>query len=181
MDSASRAQTQPLRIIKDTEIASSDADLAASTRAQLRIRADIDSAVAMINTLERMRKQIEDERKAKASQADVVASLDALNQKLLDVELQLVSKSDLNSDDKYYVERYRVYMNLIWLSGEVGSGAGDVAGGAEYRPTESSLGTLADIEKDLATAKAGYAKLMREDVPAFNRQMQGKIATIAIM
>jgi hypothetical protein len=100
---------------------------------------------------------------------------------MLDVELQLVSKSDLNSDDKYYVERYRVYMNLIWLSGEVGSGAGDVAGGAEYRPTASSLGTLSDIEQDLAAAKRAFQRLMTEDVPAFNKQMQGKVGTIAIM
>jgi hypothetical protein len=181
VDSSARPQTQPLTIIKDSELASSPADLAASTRAQLRIRNDIDSAVAMINRLETMRKQIDDQRKAAAGKADVLASLDALEKKMLDVELQLVSKSDLNSDDKYYVEKYRVYMNLIWLSGEVGSGAGDVAGGAEYRPTDASLATLADIEKDLAAAKAAYVRLMNTDVPEFNRTMQGKIAAIAIM
>jgi hypothetical protein len=179
VDSGSRPQTQPLRVIKDTKITTSAADLAASTRAQIRIRDDIDSAVAMINKLETMRKQIEDQRTAAAGKADVVASLDALEKKMLDVELQLVSKSDLNSDDKYYVERYRVYMNLIWLSGEVGSGAGDVAGGAEYAPTEASLATLADIEKDLSTARSAYARLMSQDVPAFNKAMQGKIANIA--
>jgi hypothetical protein len=177
---AAPTAAQPLRIIKDSDVSSSEADLLASTRAQLRIRNDIDSTVAMVNKLETMRKQIEDQRKANAGNTQVLSQLDALDKKMLDVELQLVSKSDLNSDDKYYVERYRVYMNLIWLSGEVGSGAGDVAGGAEYRPTESSLATLSDIEKELAAAKSAFQRLMSQDVPAFNKALGGK-GVIAIM
>ena len=39
----------------------------------------------------------------------------------------------MTSDDKYFQQAYRVYMNLIWLNGEVGPGAGDVAGGADFR------------------------------------------------
>ena len=35
---------------------------------------------------------------------------------MFDVELKLLSQSDMNSDDKYYVEPYKVYMNLIWLT-----------------------------------------------------------------
>jgi len=58
---------------------------------------------------------------------------------MLDVELQLVSRTDLHSDDKFFVEAYKVYMNLIWLNGAVGTGAGDEAGGADYRrPTRRS-------------------------------------------
>jgi len=60
-------------------------------------------------------------------------------------------------------------MNLVWLSGVVGSGAGDVQGGADYRPTDASLQVLEMIEKDLAAAETGYAALMEREVPAFNR------------
>jgi len=91
------------------------------------------------------------------------------------VELRLLTRSDLNSDDKYYVEAYKVYLNLIWLAGEVGTGAGDVAGGADSRPTDTSLEVLAAIEKDLEAAKAEYTKVMTEDVPAFNKAMSGKV------
>jgi hypothetical protein len=45
--------------------------------------------------------------------------------------------SDMMSDDKYYPEQYRVYQNLIWLNGI--AGLGDVAGGAEYKPTRASM------------------------------------------
>ena len=81
---------------------------------------------------------------------------------MLAVELQLVSRSDLNSDDKYYVEPYKVYMSLIWLNGTLGTGAGDVAGGADFAPTESALAWLSDIEKDLDAAKARVQDARRQ-------------------
>ena len=174
-----KASTQPLRVLKDAEIASTEADLLASTRMQIRVRDDMNQAVDMINKLEVLRRQVEDQRKANVENADVSGALDALDRKLLGVELRLLSASDLNSDDKYYVERYRVYMNLVWLNGEIGSGAGDVAGGAEYRPTDASLAVLAEIERDLTAAKVEYARLLQEDVPAFNKAMAGKVANIA--
>ena len=67
-------------------------------------------------------------------------------------------------------------MNLIWLAGEIGSGAGDVAGGLDYRPTDASLATLASLEVELASAKKAYARLMQVDLPAFNKSAGGAIA-----
>jgi photosystem II stability/assembly factor-like uncharacterized protein len=166
---------QALEVLRDPQIQSSDADLLASTGTQIRIRDDMNAAAEMINKLEIVRKQIEDRRKTAATQPGVGPALASLDAKLLGVELQLLTKSDLNSDDKYYVEQYKVYLNLIWLSGEVGTGAGDVAGGADARPTDASLEWLAQIEQNLAAAKAAYTKVMTEDVPAFNRAMTGKL------
>jgi hypothetical protein len=179
LTAAGRTLTRPLVVLKDEEIRSSVADLAASTRTQIRIRDHTNAVAEMVNRIEVMRKQVEDRRAANATRPDVLASLAGLERKLLDVELLLVSRSDLNSDDKYFAEAYKIYMNLVWLAGEVGSGAGDVAGGAEYRPTDASLAVLEGIEKDLAVAKARFATLMREDVPEFNRAMKGKAVTIA--
>ncbi len=170
--------TQGFQIRRDPTITASDADLALSTKTQIRIRDDMNSAVDMINRLEVMRKQLEDQRKANAGKADVLKSIADMDKKMMDVELQLLSRSDLHSDDKWYVEKYKVLMNLIWLSGEVGSGAGDVAGGAEYRPTDASLAVLAEIEKDLAAAKAAYTKLIDTEVKAFNEMMAGKITIV---
>ena len=168
---------QPLEILKDPQLSASDADLVASTRTQIRIRDDMNAAGEMINKLEIVRRQIEEQRKSAAA-ADVSVALAALDAKLLGVELRLLSRSDLNSDDKYYVEAYKVYLNLIWLAGEVGTGAGDVAGGADSRPPDTSLEVLAAIEADLAAAKSEYAKVMTEDVPAFNKAMAGKLPAL---
>jgi photosystem II stability/assembly factor-like uncharacterized protein len=164
-----RALVQPLDVVRNPKLAASASDLAASTATQVRIRDDIDAAVAMINRLEVMRKQIEDLLKANAGKTPAEQALRALDSKMLDVELRLLSKSDLYSDDKWYVEAYKVYMNLVWLNGEVGSGAGDVQGGAAFRPTDASLQVLATIEHDLAAARAGYTVLTEQVVPAFNK------------
>jgi len=168
---------KPFDVLRDQQILASDADLLASTQTQMRIRDDMNAAAEMINKLEIVRRQIEGQRKS-ASAPEVASALASFDAKLLGVELRLLSKSDLNSDDKYYVEPYKVYLNLIWLAGEVGTGAGDVAGGADSRPTDTSLEVLAGIEKDLASAKAEYTKVMSEDLPAFNKAMAGKVTAL---
>jgi photosystem II stability/assembly factor-like uncharacterized protein len=170
--------SQRFTVVKDPSIPTTDVDLAASTRTQIRIRDDLNSATDMVNRLEVMRKQLEDQRKANAGKGDVLKQLDDLDKKMMDVELQLVTRSDLHSDDKWYVEKYKVVLNLIWLSGEVGTGAGDVAGGAEFRPTDASMAVLAEIEKDLSAAKAAFTKLIDTDIKAFNEAMAGKITVI---
>ena len=75
----------------------------------------------------------------------------------------------MTSDDKYFQQAYRIYMNLIWLNGEVGPGAGDVAGGSDFPPTDTSVNVMETIEKDLNTARTEYKRLMEQEVPAFNR------------
>ena len=169
--------TQQFRIVKDPMISSPDGDLVLSTKAQVRVQDDVNASVDLIDRLEIMRKQIEDLRKSDSVAGNLKPQLADLDKKMLDVELQLVSKSDLHSDDKWYVEQYKIYLNLLWLSAEVGSGAGDVAGGAEYKPTDASMAVLGEIEKDLTTAKNGMTSLM-ETVAAFNRQMAGKLPPI---
>ncbi len=172
--------TEAFVVLKDPAIPSEDADLALSTATQIRIRDDINATVDLINRLERMRKQIEDQLKAHADRSELVRPLRELDQKMLDVELKLLSRTELHSDDKWYVEAYRVYLNLVWLAGEVGTGASDVAGGADYRPTDAELATLDRLERELAAAKAAFAVLVEREVPAFNRAVAGKLEAIAV-
>jgi photosystem II stability/assembly factor-like uncharacterized protein len=170
--------TTAFGVIKDPALLSSDADLTASTRMQIRIRDNMNEAVDLINRLEVMRKRVEDERKANAGKSDILAALAELDKKMLDVELLLLSRTDMHSDDKWYVEKYKIYMNLIWLSGEVGSGAGDVAGGAEYRPTDAQVGIIQQLERELALARAAFKRLVDSDVKAFNEAMAGRVSAI---
>jgi hypothetical protein len=170
--------TQPLEILKDPEIKTTDADLVASTQAQVRIRDAMTSTADMVNRLEVMRKQIADQVKANLEKPDVQKALVDLDKKMMDVELKMLSRSDMNSDDKYYVEPFSLYMALIWLNGTVGNGAGDVAGGSDYAPTEASVEWLSNLEKDLGTARTAYKSLVDTDLAAFNKAMEGKIPAI---
>jgi len=166
--------TQPLEIVRDPSSHGSDADLQAQAKLQLRIRDDINSASDMINQLEWMRKQLDDVQKmlrADRSKTELLKSAQEMDQKMQNVEYKLVSKALTTSDDKYFIASYKVYFNLIWLNGEVGTGAGDVAGGADYGPTDTALSLTDMIEKDLAAAKGEYRALIDKDVPAFNRTL----------
>ncbi len=164
-----QSYTRPFEVLRDPKIEASPEDLAASTAMQVRIRDDINKSVVMVNRLEIARKQIEDLLKANAGKKAAEKALRDLDARMMTVELQLVTKSDLHSDDKWYVEAYKVYQNLLWLSGEVGTGAGDVQGGADNRPTNASVQVLEMIEKDLAAAEKDYTTLVEKERPAFNK------------
>jgi hypothetical protein len=175
-----QSQTQPLEIMKDPKVAATEADLEASVLLQLRIRDDISASADIVNQLEVMRKQLDDAQKGLRGQKgkeDLAKSMAAMEARMLDVEHMILEPASMLSDDKYFVQAYRVYMNLIWLNGEVGPGAGDVAGGADFRPTDTSVAVLATIEKDLDAAKAAYKKLMETELPAFNRTLAEKGVT----
>jgi len=176
-----RPSTQPIEILRDPKVPTSQADLDLSVKLQLRLRDDISAAADMVNTLEVMRKQLEDVTKAyrnDRTREALIKQVAEMDRKLFDVEAKLLEPAQMTSDDKYFQQAYRVYMNLIWLNGEVGPGAGDVSGGADFPPTDTSVSLMETIEKDLNGAKADYKILMDHDVPAFNRAIGGAMTPL---
>ena len=156
----------------------SNEDLQISTRTQMRIRDDITQTSEMVNRMEIWRKQVEDQIKANSAKPALVKPLKDLDKAIWDVENRLVSRSEVHSDDKYFPEAYKVYMNLIWLSGGVGQGASDEAGSIDYKPTDTQMQVLEFIEKELASAKAGFDRIEKTVLPAFNKTMTGKVPEI---
>jgi len=167
-----QAFTAPLEILKDPKIPGSDADLASSLKLQLRIREDVTESADMINQIEIVRRELEEVQRglqAGRNQDRALKDVAAVMDKLVAVEDRLLEPAARLSDDKYYQQAYRVYTNLLWLSGEVGPGAGDVAGGFNFRPTDTSVTVLETIEKDLAEARVAYRAVMDDDVPAYRK------------
>ena len=113
-----------------------------------------------------------DEAQAK-HKAELLKATEDLDKKLRVIEYRLVSPALLDSDDKYFVEPYQAYLNLIWLSAEVGTGGGDVAGGADFAPTDTQMELLKTFETEIAAVDMDYQKIMKEDFPAFNRSLTG--------
>ncbi|HKJ02668.1 MAG TPA: hypothetical protein VJ997_09440, partial [Longimicrobiales bacterium] len=166
-------------VLKDPALTTSDEDLIASTRTQVRIRDGIDRTVDMINRLEIMRKQIEDVRASHVGDDDALDALAALDETMYGAEMHFLSRTDVHSDDKWYVEGYKVYMQYLWLSAEAGLGAGDVQGGAEYRPTAAAMKWLEDVEAELREGAEAFRRIVQEEVPAFNREWAGRLPPIA--
>ncbi len=173
-----KSAAQPFTVLRDPEIVTSEADISWSTQAQTKVRDDMDSAAVIINSIEKMRRQIEDRTRGDTVRAELKAALKEVDTKLLNIELVLLSKSDFFSDDKYYVEPFHVYLNLIWLSGEIVTGAGDVAGGAEFRPTDASLQVLAGIETDLNKARTQFKAFNDSDLAKLNQLLATKSAVV---
>jgi hypothetical protein len=168
---------QPLEILPDPKSTGDQQQIEAGVKLQLQIRDDINAASDMVNRIEWLRKQLEDVEKMLKSppaKADLLARVQEMDRKMQSVEYKLITRSQALSDDKYFVEAYNVYFNLIWLNGEVGTGGGDVAGGADLGPTETSRILLDTIEKDLGTAKTEYGDLMDKQVPPFNQWLGEK-------
>lgn len=105
--------------------------------------------------------------------SNLLKAAEDLDKKLQTIEHKLVSEALLNSDDKYFVEPYQVYLNLIWLNAEVGTGGGDVAGGADFAPTETQLELLKTFESQMAAVDTEFSTFVKEDLPAFNRTLAG--------
>jgi len=165
-----RAYTQPLEIALPPASHGTEADIQSSVRLQLKVREDISAVSDMTNQIERLRKQIEDQRKPHPA-ADAMERLDG---KLQDVEFQLISHSDSLSDEKYDSEAAQLYLNFLWLNGSLGTGTGKYSGGADYAPTETAFGLVHDLESQLRAVKEQYRKLMDVEVPAYNRAAQAQ-------
>ncbi|NQW03418.1 MAG: sialidase [Acidobacteria bacterium] len=172
--------TEAFEVVKDPMIDASIEDLVESTRMQVRIRDAISATSGVVNEIEITRKQIEDLLKQNPGKDDLEKPLMDLNALLLGTELRLVTAQDLRSDEKYFVDAYKVYMNLLWLGGAVGLGAGDEAGSADYKPSDVAYDILADQLQQLTDAQDAFSHHATVDVPAFNQKMAGKLPPIKI-
>ena len=109
----------------------------------------------------------------------LLAAVEGLDKKLQATESRLVSPALRNSDDKYFVEIDGAYLDLIWLNAEVGTGGGDVAGGADFAPTAAQLDTLHTLEAELTGVDADLQQLLQNDLPALNQALgQARLAPL---
>jgi hypothetical protein len=99
------------------------------------------------------------------SNPEQLKSAEDLNRKLQEIEHKLVSNALTMSDDKYFVESYQLYFNLVWLYAEIGPGGGDVAGGADFAPTDTEISLMHEMQEQLTAVKAEYAELMDKQAP----------------
>jgi hypothetical protein len=171
-----QAYTQTIEVLRAPDAHGTDADLKASTSLQVKVRDDINTVSDMTNQLERMRRQLEDQGKTLTGQSGreaLTQAMGSIDKKMQDVEYKLISRAEALSDDKYFQTQYKLYMNFLWLSGEIGGGAGDVAGSGDYGPTETGTGLVLDLERQLQAVEAEYKGLIDKDVAAYNKSIAG--------
>jgi photosystem II stability/assembly factor-like uncharacterized protein len=164
--------TQPFEVRRNPDAHGTESELQSSVRLQLKVRDDITAVSDMTNQIEWMRKQLEDQQKTLTGRAELIKLMDNIDTRLKDVEYRLITRADALSDDKYFQASYNLYQNFIWLNGEIGTGAGDVAGSGDWGQTETAIGLVLDLERQLEAVKGQYKNVMEKDVPAYNAQIK---------
>jgi hypothetical protein len=102
---------------------------------------------------------------------ELLKAAEDLDKKLQGVESRLVSPALRNSDDKYFVQPYGIYLDFIWLNAEVGTGGGDVAGSADFAPSATQLDLLKTYEAEAVSVDSDYQKILQNDVPPFDQAL----------
>jgi hypothetical protein len=136
---------------------------------------DINEVVSMINRLEIIGKQFEDLKKVLAQTPEATSLLDSLDEvqgELVAIEDKLLQRQLHASDPKSYREMMMLYSKLLWFSGDIGTGAGDIRNTEDFGPTDQQLEVYELLKSRLAESRAEYERFVTETVPAFNNALQ---------
>jgi photosystem II stability/assembly factor-like uncharacterized protein len=167
---------------KDPGSAGTDADVIEATKLAMALYHDANTAARLINQVEWMRRQLEDARKMlkarKAAPGDF-APADALEKKLRVLEDRLLHPTLAEADVKSFRGPLGLYLKLLWLQAENGTGGGDVSGNADFPPTSAQREVYALLSAQLAEVSRDFAELTSKDIPAFNDAARGEgLATL---
>ncbi len=168
--------SQPLTVLASPRSPESAAQTAARVKLLLHVRDDISSVSDMVNQLEWLRQQLQTleamlKSEKPADSKPLMQQIAQLTTDIDNVETQLLSPGLTNSDEKSFLGRYGLYLHLIWLNGELGTGAGDVYGDPGYAPTDAALQVLKMLDGELAAARKHYDALLQKTLPQFNRTL----------
>jgi photosystem II stability/assembly factor-like uncharacterized protein len=112
---------------------------------------------------------------------ELLKSVEDFDKKLEGVESRLVSQALRNSDDKYFVEPYGTYLDLVWLNAEVGTGGGDVAGSANFAPRATQLDLLKTYEEQARSAASDVEAILHDTLPQLNQALnRAQIAPLLV-
>ncbi len=164
-------QSAKVEVRKDPNSAATSADVEKSSKFTLALYRDINSSVEMINQIEWSRKQLEDLKKiltAEKAEKSLFDTRDELEKKALAVEDRLVQRTLADDDQKSFRGPLQLYMQLVWLDAEAGSGRADVSGGADFAPTRAEEEVHSLLRQRL------FATLYEKTIPAFNDTMREK-------
>ncbi len=173
-----KSYSQPLKVLASPRSPESAVQTAARVKLLLHIRDDITSVSDMVNQLEWLRQQLQTieamfKSEKPSDSKPLIQRIMQLTTDINNVETKLLSPGLTNSDEKSFLGRYGLYLHLIWLNGEIGTGAGDVYGDPGYPPTDASLQVLHMLDGELDAARKQYGELMQKTLPQFNRTLVG--------
>jgi hypothetical protein len=112
----------------------------------------------------------------KASEADaaVFEAVEALERDTRAVEDRLLQPTLAEADEKSFRGELELYLKLLWLQAEVGAGAADVSGNADFPPTRAEREVYQLLSGQLSEARKAFDALYATALPAFNETMRAR-------
>ncbi len=171
-----KTYTRSITVLASPNAPEAPAQTAARIKMLLHLRNDISSVSAMVNQAEWLRKQLQTveamlKADKKPGHGNTLQAIKDMDGKIQELENQLLSPALANSDEKSYLAPYGLYLDLMWLNGELGTGAGDVYGDPGYPPTDATTQVVDLLDGKLRAAKAQYHTLMQQDLPQFDQTL----------
>jgi photosystem II stability/assembly factor-like uncharacterized protein len=171
-----KTYTKSITVLADPSSPEAPEQTAARVKMLLHVRDDISSVSRMVNQIEWLRKQLQTveamlKAEKKPGHKKTLQAVKDMDKKVQDVEDQLLSPALANSDEKSYLAPYGLYLDLIWLNGELGTGAGDVYGDPGYPPTDATNQVVQLLDGKLSAARTQYQALMQHDLPQFDQTL----------
>jgi photosystem II stability/assembly factor-like uncharacterized protein len=159
---AGTVSTQPLTILKDPRITTTDADFKEQFDFLIKVRDRVSEAHEAVNRIREIRKQTDDlvGRLAKHSAKDSVAGCaKRMNEKLKAIEEEIIQVKLKSGQDAL---NYPIKLNdkIANLTG--------VAASADTRPTRQTVDVFNELSGRLETQLVKYRKVLDEDLPSFN-------------
>jgi hypothetical protein len=112
--------------------------------------------------------------------ANEVAAAKALDKKLKAVEDLLLQPVAHENDPKAYREPMTIDFHYLHLLGQVGNGAGDMAGNPGFKPTDQSKEFHAILKRRLDDALGKLKTLLDNDVACFNQTTGAQVGVSAM-
>jgi hypothetical protein len=164
LSAGGRELTQPILVRKDPHSAGTEADIEAQTNVLVELRRDLNTAVSLLNRIELVRAQIESLGRV-VSDADVTKAGAALNQKLIDLEMQLIDLRLTGAQDGI-----RFGARLISRFGYLASGMSN----ADFRPTDQHLEVQKLLAERLRARLGDFDAIAAGDLAAFNQMLRSR-------
>ncbi len=161
--------SQTLKVLKDPNAGTSEADVQKQTAMLLDLRKDLESAADLVNQIEPLRAQL---NKLRTEHPEMKAAADEFENKLTDIEDGLIQRRYTGQGQD--TTRYPAAMigNMTYLAGGISSG--------DFPPNKQQQEVHAMYKARLADLRKRLDAIMATDLGTFNKMLKNKNVSTVI-
>src|SRR4051812_32082215 len=157
--------TQPVVVRKDPNSTGTEAEILAQTRALIAIRNDMDAGANTVMRMEDARVALDSVGRL-ANDATIKSAADALNKKVMDLEMNLVDLRLTGQGQDGVRFGAKLLTKLNYLAGGIS--------GSDFAPTTQSVEVQAGLNQDLKTHMQAFDQLLSRDLEALNGMLRSR-------